>query len=122
MSRERGSGPVDMDAVELAAWLSRQPTGALCVSTAGRLRAVPAVVRQAAGGSIRLALTTPEIVDDGEDCCLVADEFESYEGIRGVIVQGSATRNEQVVELAVERVSSFSFARPVGDTPAAPTD
>ena len=111
--------PGSMSAGELSAFIAAQPSGAICVvDDDGRLLAVPARVLGEHDGIIHLDVATVELAfaSDGERrACMVADSFESYDGIRGVIAQGHAAPGgtapgDPVVALTVTRKVTFSFA------------
>lgn len=116
MATDRGGGPRSMSDGELEHWLATARTGAVCAVTAeGRLRATPAVVTAADATTVRLMIAEADAIPDGATVCVVADEFETYEGIRGVIVQGVAARGTGGLDVAVRRRTSFSFARPTAN-------
>ena len=83
----------------------------------GRLLAVPARVRDEREGIIRVEVAAVELAftsDDERRACVVADTFESYDGIRGVIAQGRAEpagdrHVHPMVALTVSRTATFSF-------------
>jgi hypothetical protein len=113
MPTDRGSGPARMDGAELDDWLATRPTGALCVVRAdGQLHAIPARVVSVSGSSITVGVTELGPLAGGVDACLVADRFESYEGIRGLIARGEAREVGRGAELVVRSSSTFSFERP----------
>src|SRR5437016_10505407 len=123
MSLDRGSGPGVMSDAELRAWMMRHPTGAMCVLKAnGRLEATPVRVHSGDGATVTVVVASPGVAEPGGDtrdrlrACIVADEFESYEGIRGVILQGSVAPEGAIVDMTVERMTTFSFARPGNGT------
>jgi hypothetical protein len=104
---------------ETAAFLSEAPTGAVCVADrGGRLVALPASV--VAGDGDALTITTHRETFDAHaggalEVCVVADEFTSYAGIRGVIAQGSidaqdSTSDPDVLQVTLSRTVTFSFA------------
>ena len=108
-----------MSADELAAFLATQPSGAICViDDDGHLLAVPARVLDEDAGVLHLELASAEHVftfDNDRQGCMVADTFESYDAIRGVIVRGPATRvdgpaHSLTVALTIARTTTFSFA------------
>lgn len=118
MPREHSGGPVSMPADELAAFLSGEPTGAICVTDAeGRLLALPARVLGVEGDDMKVEVDGfPTLPAPGTQACVVADRFVTYEAIRGVIAQGEIASTEhsdppkEAVTLAVSRTVSFSFA------------
>jgi hypothetical protein len=132
MSDDRRRGPGRMSAGELSAFLAAQPSGAICVvDDDGRLLAVPARVLDEHDGIIHVDVGAVELAftSDGErPACMVADSFESYEGIRGVIARGhvapgGAAPADPVVALTVTRKATFSFAedrQPSKDVQAVP--
>jgi hypothetical protein len=108
-----------MTAPELAAFLASRPAGAICVDDDdGRLLALPARVLDAEDGVLRVEVPGGEgaaALSAERQCCVVADVFESYEAIRGVIVQGPAmctdsSTAQPVVTLKATRTTSFSFS------------
>jgi hypothetical protein len=116
---ERRGGPGSMSADELAAFLATQPSGAICVSDDdGHLLAMPARVLDEDGGVLRVELTGADLAstfDRARQGCVVADSFESYDAIRGVIARGPATRvdgpaQHLTVALTMVRTVTFSFA------------
>jgi hypothetical protein len=119
MSDDRRRGPGRMSAGELSAFLAARPSGAICVvDDHGRLLAVPARVLDERDGIIHVDVGAVELAftSDGErPACMVADSFESYDGIRGFIAQGHATPGgtapaNPTVALTVTRRATFSFA------------
>jgi hypothetical protein len=106
-----------MPADDVAAFLAGEPSGALCVvDDAGRLLAVPARVVDAVAGVLRVELTGTDLAPSFGDVragCVVADSFESYDGIRGVIARGPVARINgaaaPMVAMTVTRVVGFSF-------------
>jgi hypothetical protein len=108
-----------MSADELAAFLTTGPLGALCViDDEGRLVAVPARILDERGGTLRVELAAADLASTFEQPrrgCVVADTFESYEGIRGVIARGPAApaggaAAHPIVALTMARTATFSFA------------
>jgi hypothetical protein len=102
---------------ELAEFLARGPTGAICVVDAdGQLLALPA--RVVDFDSATIAVTVDGVNGDGAQpaeiqACVVADTFTAYREIRGVIVQGTAIwppPSDDVATLAISRTLTFSFA------------
>ncbi|BBX18162.1 Uncharacterised protein [Mycolicibacterium gilvum] len=117
MVEERRGGPGSMSEAELVAFLAAQPSGAICVSDDdGRLLAMPARILNKDGDIVTAEVADAELAsafDDELSACVVADSFETYEAIRGVIAQGPAVRvagQRPVVALTVARVATFSFA------------
>jgi hypothetical protein len=112
-------GPKSMSADELATFLAAGPLGALCVTDdEGRLVAVPARILDEHGGTLRVELAAADLASTFEQPrrgCVVADTFESYEGIRGVIARGPAApaggvAAHPIVALTMARTATFSFA------------
>ena len=110
-----------MDPAELEMFLGVERLAALCVEGVdGSLVSVPARLVGSVDGRVQLQLADLGEIAEAVACrspaCVVADEFESYEGIRGVILQGelqsvaSAGQQEPMVELEVSRSTGFSFA------------
>jgi hypothetical protein len=108
-----------MSADELDAFVAAQPSGAICVTDEdGRLLALPARILDEDGGCLRVELADTELAsvfDHERHGCVVAESFESYDTIRGVIVRGSAVRTDAatphvVVALTIARTATFSFA------------
>jgi hypothetical protein len=104
---------------ELAAFLAGRPTGALCVvDDHGRLLALPARIIDADDGVVRAEVSAADIsaaLAGERQGCVVADVFETYEGIRGVIAQGLVVCDNTeaavpVIALNMTRTTSFSFA------------
>lgn len=118
MAGEHKGGPVAMSADELASFLHEEPTGAICVTDAdGRLFALPAGVLGQEGNLWQVeidGLDEPLVPEAA--VCVVADCFDSYEAIRGVIAQGSISSAQHaesscsIVAVAVARMVTFSFA------------
>jgi hypothetical protein len=116
---ERRGGPGSMSADALKAFLATHPSGAICVvDDDGRLLAVPARVLDELDGILRVELTAAELVStfaQERQACVVADAFESYDAIRGVIARGKAagadtTAVHPVVALTTAHTATFSFA------------
>jgi hypothetical protein len=130
MVDERRRGPGSMSGDELAAFLTTQPSGAICVTDdAGRLLPVPARVLDAHGGVLRVALpgTHSATFGDEQHACVVADTFESYDAIRGFIARGPAHADDSatrpIAALTMVRVATFSFAGASDESNAqSPTD
>lgn len=107
-----------MSADELTAFLSEEPTGAICLTDAdGELLALPARVLGQQDDLLEVEIDGLDIpAAAGTAACVVADRFPSYEGIRGAITQGSivcAQRDEPsrpTVAVAAARTFTFSFA------------
>ncbi len=104
---------------ERAAFLAARPSGAICVvGDDGRLLAVPARILNGDAGALRVELAETDLesmFDHERRGCVVADTFESYHAIRGVIARGRAARVDTaaagvVLELEVARIATFSFA------------
>ena len=119
MADERRGGPDGMSVDELKAFLAMRPSGAICVvDDDGRLLAVPARVLDELDGILRVELTAAALVStfaQERQACVVADSFESYDAIRGVIARGRAARADTtplhpVVALTPARTATFSFA------------
>lgn len=119
MADDRRGGPIGMSADERTAFLATQPSGAICVQDEdGRLLAMPARILGEHGDSMSVEVAGEELAstfDRARQGCVVADTFESYEGIRGVIARGRVACEEAaarplVVWLTVARFATFSFA------------
>jgi hypothetical protein len=118
MADERRGGPIGMSAHERTAFLATQPTGAICIQDEdGRLLAMPARILGEDGDSLSVEVAGEELAsafDRARQGCVVADTFESYEGIRGVIVRGLAARAgnamSNLVAVRMARTTTFSFA------------
>jgi hypothetical protein len=90
--------------------------GALCAEDeSGDLVAVP--VGLVPGGATEVGLVSADpavtgaVAERRAPVCVVADEFESYEGIQGVIVQGSLRPDPaRGSAVQVTRVRGFTFA------------
>ncbi len=90
--------------------------GALCTEDeSGDLVAIPVGLVPGGATEVRLVSADPAVTagvaERRPPVCVVADEFESYEGIQGVIVQGSL-RPDPAGGFAVRvtRVRGFTFA------------
>ncbi len=118
MADHRRRGPGAMSADERAAFLATQPSGAICVvGDDGRLFAVPARVLDGRDAVLRVELADSDLVsafDHERQACVVADVFETYAGIRGIVARGPAVRTEgpspAVVALTMQRTATFTFA------------
>jgi len=79
--------------VAAPAWIDRSDADAINLVSADRK-----LIRAAARRQVR--------------ACLVADEFETYESIHGVIVRGVLQTEEHgdAVSLRVEKTAGFTFA------------
>jgi predicted methyltransferase len=116
---ERRGGPGSMSADELNAFIATHPSGAICVIDGdGRLLAVPARVLDELDGVLRVEISAGELdspFTQERQACVVADSFESYDAIRGVIARGRSaaadtTAPRPVVALTTARTDTFSFA------------
>ena len=116
---DRRGGPGSMSADELAAFLATRPSGALCViDDDGHLLAVPARVVDKDDGVLHVELADADLAstfDHERQGCMVADSFESYDAIRGVIARGPVTSVDgatphPAVTLTMARTATFSFA------------
>jgi hypothetical protein len=114
-------GPRRLSGDAVRDFLQTARPAALCVEDeSGELVAMPVRVVRAGDGELRLAPAGPwwasGAAGRGGPGCVVADEFETYEGIRGVIVQGdlrpvrSAPPGGTEVVLAVSTAVGFTFA------------
>jgi hypothetical protein len=114
-------GPVRLDDDAVDAFLAGERLASLCFETdTGGLGALPVRVACSTRGAVRLVPPDVGACLDAAvrevPACLVADEFEDYEGIQGVIVQGvlgvttSPPGNAGVLELRVSRRLGFTFA------------
>jgi hypothetical protein len=106
-----------MSADELADFLATRPSGATCVvDDGGRLVAVPALVLDRTDDGVRIELVSAHLdaTFDQRHGCVVADSFESYDEIRGVIIRGTLARTGATVpdEYALRevRITTFNFA------------
>ena len=118
-AERRGPRRLDADAVD--EFLGRERLAALCVEAAsGELEAVPVWLDAGREPPVRLLSADPILTGAaarrGDPACVVADEFESYEEIHGVIVQGNLGEDNRGeagsahVVMAVTRAVGFSFA------------
>jgi hypothetical protein len=115
---QRRGGPGSMSADELDAFIATHPSGAICVvDDDGRLLAVPARVLDEPDGVLRVEISAEELLStftQERQACVVADSFESYDAIMGVIVRGKTapdtTASHPVVALTSARTATFSFA------------
>jgi hypothetical protein len=119
MDDERRGGPGAMSADELNAFIATHPSGAICVVDGdGRLLAVPARVLGELDGVLRVEISAGELdytFTQDRQACVVADSFESYDAIRGVIARGRAapadtTPLHPIVAVTTARTATFSFA------------
>ena len=101
---------------DLAEFMARRPTGAICVVAAdGQLLALPARVFDF--DSATIAVTVDGANGDATQpaeiqACVVADTFTAYRDIRGVISQGTVMwppASDDVATLMVSRTLTFSF-------------
>ena len=102
---------------ELAEFLARGPTGAICVVDAdGQLLALPARVFDSDSATVAVTVDGANgdaTQRDAIQACVVADTFTAYRDIRGAIVQGTAVwppASDAVATLTVSRTLTFSFA------------
>ena len=124
MDDGRRRGPSRMSANERASFLAAQPSGAIgVVDDEGRLIAVPARVLVEQDAVLHVELAGSDLasaLDRERRACVVADTFETYDGIRGVMTRGTAVRTDpsspSVVALTMARTVAFSFAED-GPTP-----
>ncbi len=119
MGDDRRGGPGSMSSDEFDAFIAGHPSGAICVIDGdGRLVAVPARVLDDLDGILRVEISPAEMdptFTHERQACVVADSFESYDAIRGVIARGKTapadtTTPHPVVALTSARTSTFSFA------------
>lgn len=121
MTPER-RGPARLDAGALQRFLEQRRLGALCLADeGGELRALPTWMW--ATGAEQLALVPARRLEVASSpVCVVADEFASYESIRGAIIQGRLVRpaadHADELRVDVDRCVGFSFA---GSLPSPPT-
>lgn len=109
MNGERRRGPGRLSAGEIAQFVATRRLASLCVEDeAGELRAVPAWAVSKGGDTVDIEMPdTPTLALRPETAaCVVADEFETYEGIRGVILRGQLTDDHR---LLVEHKLGFTF-------------
>jgi hypothetical protein len=119
-----------MSADELAGFLAARPRGAICaVDDDGRLVATPARVLDAHDGILRVEVPDAALASafTGKcDACVVADVFETYDGIRGVIAGGPAATvgsgTAHLMSVEMVRVATFSFAEKATKPDAAQPD
>jgi len=121
-----------MDSAGIDAFLRVERFAALCVEGAdGSLVSMPARLLGSPDGRVRAEPADPGaitgVLSRRAPACVVADEFESYEGIRGVILQGellgitSEGASAPRVELEVSRSTGFTFAGTLPEHLARPT-
>lgn len=122
VSGARAGGPNSDGAQAGLEFLGRQRWAAVCVEvTDGTLRCTPALVRTRDGDRLALAVPSGPPGLDGVGtvgAALVADEFTSYEQIRGVIARGTLVCDQGPPEFRLAHVASFSFR---GGTPTSLT-
>jgi hypothetical protein len=103
----------------IAEFLGKARPAALCFeSRSGALCAVPVHLRPRLDAEIHVVSADPSLAGSAaqarRSACLVADEFASYEGIQGVILQGELgdTGGEQRgrITMTVRRTIGFLFA------------
>jgi hypothetical protein len=113
----RGPRPLSEEAINQFTRVARQ--AALCVEGRdGELLPMPVQLLASSDAELRLLLVdgapSMNIVEGA--ACVVADEFESYEGIRGVIAQGRlrpvspAIGRPPEATFDVVKLRSFNFA------------
>lgn len=100
----------------MTAFLSQDRIGSLCVETdSGELCAYPVRIARTDEDVIRVMPADPDhAYGAGRTsgwACLVTDEFETYEGIRGVIVRGSLHDDDSgdLLVLGVKSRVGFTF-------------
>jgi hypothetical protein len=114
-------GPKRLAAAAIAAFLGQERTGSLCLEDdSGRLRACPVRIVPVGQSGLHVVPADPWVneaaVGRRPPACLVADEFESYEAIQGVIVQGhlrqdvTSRSDPPSVVIEVTRTVGFTFA------------
>jgi hypothetical protein len=116
-SRRKG-GPRRLDDESARSFMLHAGTGSLCFEDGeGRLCATPVDLR--ASSEATLVFAAPDIRElaratkRGGHACFVADEFETYEGIKGVIVRGTLASGGSPppqINLLIDSVIGFSFA------------
>jgi hypothetical protein len=121
-----------MSGDERRRFLAARPSGAICVvDDEGRLFAVPARVLDERPAALRVELADSDLasaLDTERQACVVADTFETYDGIRGVITRGPAVRTDgsspAVVAMTMKRTAAFTFAevRPTPESAQAVPD
>jgi hypothetical protein len=113
MVPDRRGGPAQMESDELVALLSEHPSGALCmVSAKGTLQAWPARVHSAEAEVVHVNVVHADtnVPSDAGQACLVVDQFGSYEGIRGAMIQGAAgSAGTGTIDISISLVVTFSF-------------
>ena len=107
-------GPRRLDPQGIDRFLAKTRWGALCgVDSAGELLAIPAMVSPDAGGRLVLESPQPEttggLAARGASVCVVVDEFETYEGIEGVILKGRIGPGRIFGETLMEVASRVGF-------------
>jgi|GEM_PF-1376906 len=119
LSADRSGGP-NRDSAAVEHFLTTPGWFAVCgEDSSGALVALPAFL--VSGKPERVVLATPETdlpPNSGNevDVAIVADEFASYEGIRGVIAQGVVvSTDEHRLHIDVVRAKGFSFANTLPD-------
>lgn len=128
MPTQRHGGPGSDGESAALEILAAQSWVAVCVEDGdGALRCTPALLRGLDGKRAQLDVPDgqPPISGSGPArAALVADEFRSYKGIRGVIARGLFTQDGDLTapptaEFQLRHIASFSFAGrlPVGLPP-----
>ena len=117
MTNEAGPrrGPRRLDVDGIDRFLDEERWGSLCAEDpAGDLWAIPVLL--AGGSSVEVRMVSPErdashaLATGQSSVCVVADIFETYEGIEGVILRGRVREDGQAGGgLALEVVSKLGF-------------
>lgn len=112
MTTPARGGPDRISAEEARAFLVQQPSGTLCIGDAASLDAATARILDVDhdGHTLLVSIAAGTEVRHGP-ACFVADIYETYASIRGVIVQGhAAVEAPQLLRITVARITGFSFA------------
>jgi hypothetical protein len=112
----RGPRRLDVDGIDR--FLGQERWGSLCAEDpTGDLRAMPVLL--AGGSSLEVRLVSADrdathaLATEQSSVCVVADIFETYEGIEGVILRGRLHEDGRaggVVALEVVSRLGFTFA------------
>jgi hypothetical protein len=113
MTRQRRGGPAKLKPSEALALFAEQRWASFCFEAAdGCLCTSPAWVVGASPDTAELMLPGESGADPESElgACLVADRFETYTGIVGLIIRGTLEASEHRTRtLSITRLHGFSF-------------